>query len=280
MDKTIKVETLNYFAAWLKNKENHPATIEKYLRDMTALMHHLAGRPVSRETLSAWKADLLGKGYAPVTINSMLSAVHQFLKCVGWENCRVKYLRIQRRAFRENSRELTHADYHNLLATAQQRGQTRLALLLETLAATGVRVSEVRYITVDAAQCGCAEISLKGKIRRILLPAKLCRKLLKYAKKQKIASGEIFLTKSGKGWGRKQIWAALKTLASHAGVAADKVFPHNFRHLFAVSFFKVCRDIAKLADVLGHSNIETTRIYLTTSGEEHRRTLEQLGFVT
>ena len=163
---------------------------------------------------------------------------------------------------------------------ARALGQERLALLMETVCATGIRVSEVRYITVEAARFGRAEIALKGKIRTILLPGKLCRKLLKYARKNKIASGEIFLTGGGRSLSRKQIWAEMKSLGKRAGIEPSKVFPHNLRHLFARMFYKVCRDVAKLADVLGHSSIETTRIYLISTGAEHARTLERLGLVT
>ena len=167
-----------------------------------------------------------------------------------------------------------------LAAAAMDSGQPRLALLMETICGTGIRVSEVRYITVEAAVAGRAEIALKGKIRTIMLPGKLCRKLVKYARKKKIASGEIFLTRSGKSLSRRQIWAEMKAVCAQAGVEPSKVFPHNLRHLFATTFYRACRDIVKLADVLGHSSINTTRIYLITTGTEHARTLERLGLVS
>lgn len=235
---------------------------------------------MTKELTATWKSCLLEQGYAPVTINSMLSALNGLFKFLGWNECQVKFLKIQRRLFRDTNRELTRNEYDRLLATAKELGRDRLALLIETIGATGIRVSEVKYITVEAAQKGKAEISLKGKIRVILLSAKLCRKLLKYAKKQKTASGTIFRTKSGKELSRRQIWAELKGLCKHAGVAPTKVFPHNLRHLFATIFYKACKDIVKLADVLGHSSIETTRIYLVTSGIEHQRQLDRLGLVT
>ncbi len=159
-------------------------------------------------------------------------------------------------------------------------GRTRLALLMETICATGIRVSEVKYITAEAVETGRAEISLKGKIRTILLPGKLCRKLQKYVRKQKIVSGEIFLTRNGKGLSRRQIWAEMKSLCEKAGVAATKVFPHNLRHLFAQAFYRVCHDVVRLADVLGHSSIETTRIYLISTGAEHIRQLDRLGLIS
>ena len=209
----------------------------------------------------------------------MLAAVHGFLAFLGFTGCKVKYLKIQRRVFRETGRELDKGDYEKLVAMAESRGRHRLALLMETICATGIRVSEVQYITVEAARRGEAEIRLKGKIRNIILPKKLCRKLLNYAGKQKTASGEIFLTKSGKGLSRRQIWAEMKSLCRHAGVDAAKVFPHNLRHLFARVFYKSCRDIVRLADVLGHSSIETTRIYLVTTVAEYTRQMERLGLV-
>ena len=180
----------------------------------------------------------------------------------------MKYLRLQRQMFRNTERELIKEEYMRLLETAQSLGRERLALVMETICATGIRVSEVQYISVEAAQAGRTDITLKGKIRTILLPGKLCRKLLKYAKKQKIASGEIFLTRSGKGLSRRQIWAEMKALCARAGVEKSKVFPHNLRHLFARTFYRTYR------------SIETTRVYLISTGAEHAKQLERLGLVS
>ena len=209
----------------------------------------------------------------------MLAAVNAFFRFAGWEECRVRALRLQRRMFREPERELSREEYLRLLETARGRGQERLALLMETICATGIRVSEVRDITVEAVRAGRAEIALKGKIRTILLPGKLCRKLRKYAAARGIASGQVFLTRTGNSLSRKQIWAEMKALCQAAGVPASRVFPHNLRHLFARAFYRACRDVAKLADVLGHSSVETTRIYLLSTGAEHARYLEGLGLV-
>ena len=277
---SVSKSDLAGFADCLKNGDRSPGTIEKYLHDASDFALWLGQRELTRETAVQWREFLLQQNYAPVTINSMLSAVNSLFKFLGRGDCRIRFLRVQRRTFREQSRELTRAEYQKLLDTAAEQGQERLGLLMETICATGIRVSEVRYITVEAAQRGRAEISLKGKIRTILLPAKLCRKLLKYARKQKTASGEIFLTRSGKPVSRRQIWREMKTLCAKAGVESSKVFPHNLRHLFAATFYKVCRDIVKLADILGHSSINTTRIYLMTTGMEHARQLEKLGLVT
>ena len=277
---SVSKSDLAGFADCLKNGDRSPGTIEKYLHDASDFALWLGQRKLTHETAVQWREFLLQQNYAPVTINSMLSAVNSLFKFLGRGDCRIRFLRVQRRAFREQSRELTRAEYQKLLDTAAEQGQERLELLMETICATGIRVSEVRYITVEAAQRGRAEISLKGKIRTILLPAKLCRKLLKYARKQKTASGEIFLTRSGKPVSRRQIWREMKTLCAKAGVESSKVFPHNLRHLFAMAFYQVCRDIVKLADILGHSSINTTRIYLMTTGAEHARQLEKLGLVT
>ncbi len=277
---SVSKSDLAGFADCLKNGDRSPGTIEKYLHDASDFALWLGQRELTRETAVQWREFLLQQNYAPVTINSMLSAVNSLFKFLGRGDCRIRFLRVQRRAFREQSRELTRAEYQKLLDTAAEQGQERLELLMETICATGIRVSEVQYITVEAAQRGRAEIRLKGKIRTILLPAKLCRKLLKYARKQKTASGEIFLTRSGKPVSRRQIWREMKTLCAKAGVESSKVFPHNLRHLFATAFYQVCRDIVKLADILGHSSINTTRIYLMTTGAEHARQLEKLGLVT
>ena len=256
----------------LHREERAAGTVEKYLRDLRAFARWLGGKPVRQEAIAAWKDSLCGRGYAPVTVNSMLAALHSFFAFQGWDGLRVKFLKLQRRLFRDTNRDLTQ--------TARSLGRDRLALLMETICATGIRVSEVQYITVEAARRGRAEIHLKGKIRTILLPNKLCRKLLKYARKNKIASGELFLTRSGKRLSRRQIWSEMKRLCHAAGVAPSKVFPHNLRHLFAMAFYKSCKDVVKLADVLGHSSVETTRIYLLSTGAEHARHLERLGLVS
>ena len=268
------------YAASLQKEERAPATAEKYLRDILAFAAWLDGRPAARDAAARWRDSLLAEGLTPATVNAKLSAVNGLFRFLGWEDCRVKHLKIQHRAFRDPARELSLADYQRLLDAAQKRGQIRLALLLETICATGVRVSEVRFITVEAAKRRRADICLKGKIRTILLPGKLCRKLLKYAQKQKTASGEIFLTRGGNSLSRKQIWREMKGLCAAAGVEPTKVFPHNLRHLFAVTFYRATRDIVKLADVLGHSSVDTTRIYLITTGAEHARQLERLGLVS
>ena len=279
-NRQLTQQQIRAYAHYLQMEEKSGATMEKYLRDIQAFACWLDGRDISKELTSEWKSHLVSQDYAPTTVNAMLSALNSLLEFLDLRECRVKFLKIQRRLFRDADRELTKDDYQRLLNTAHKLGRERLELLVETIGATGIRVSEVAYITVEAVQQGKAEIALKGKIRTILLPGKLRRKLLKYAKKQKTASGAIFRTKSGKELGRRQIWAEMKRLCGRAGVDPRKVFPHNLRHLFAMVFYRTSRDIVKLADLLGHSSIETTRIYLVTSGAEHQRTLDRLGLIS
>lgn len=279
MDNIMTQEQINDYCAALLADERSAGTISKYRRDLTAFARWLAGRPATKETAAGWKAHLLEQHYAPSTVNSMLASLNGFCRFAGLP-IKVKFLKIQRQIFRDSTKELTKEEYARLLTAARESGQERLALIMETLCATGIRVSELRYITVEAAKAGRATITLKGKIRTILLPAKLCRKLVKYAKKQKTASGEIFLTKSGRPITRRQVWFELKRLCKAAGVEPSKVFPHNLRHLFATTFYKACKDIARLADVLGHSSIDTTRIYLMVSGAEQQRQLDRLGLVS
>lgn len=272
----MKKEMLDIFKRYLQEEERSSATQEKYLYEVIQFFVWLGDEEVTKEIIVKWKQYLIQKGYKPSTINCKLSALDQFLNLIGRSDCKVKHLRLQRRLFREVDRELTKTEYERLVTSAYNSGKERLALLMESICSTGIRVSEVKYLTVKAAQVGKAEIIMKGKIRTILISNKLCRKLLKYAKKQKIVSGEIFLTKDGKSLNRKQIWAQMKSICEKAGIVPAKVFPHNLRHLFAQTFYKVSRDVVKLADALGHSNIETTRIYLISTGSEHAKIVDQL----
>ncbi|WP_277102820.1 tyrosine-type recombinase/integrase [Clostridium phoceensis] len=277
--RKITEETLAAFARQLGEEERSPATLEKYLREVRQFAAFLGGREVTRELAAAWREELSAR-QSPATVNGKLTALDRLLAFLGWEDCRVKHLRVQRQLFRDSARELSREEYARLVETARRLGRGRLSLLMETICATGIRVSEVRYITAEAVREGRTEIALKGKIRTILLPGKLCRKLEKYARQKKNTSGELFLTRSGRPMSRKQIWAEMKGVCRAAGVAPSKVFPHNLRHLFARCFYRVSRDVAKLADVLGHSSIETTRIYLISTGAEHARTLDQLRLIS
>jgi len=276
--ETISNEKIDSFTVWLKHEDRSEGTILKYRRDVIRLMKWLSGSSVTKETLNAWKKFLITKGYKPVTVNSMLAAVNTYCRYVGLD-VSIEFLKIQRKLYRDDCKELTKAEYEKLIETAEQTGNKRLALLMETIASTGIRVSELKHITVEAARYRKTQIYLKRKVREIMLPGKLCKRLLKYAAKNKITSGEIFITKSGRSMSRKQIWASMKVICRKAGLNETKVFPHNLRHLFARVYYRIHKDVIKLADLLGHSSIETTRIYLLSTGEEHARQLEKLALV-
>ena len=268
------------YARWLRAAERSEATVEKYVRALCTYMTWLDGGSPSRESAAAWREHLVESGYSVSSVNAMVAAVNGYFRFAGSPEMQIKPLRMQRRMFREDRRELTNREYERLVSAAGSLGRERLALVMETVCAAGIRVGEVKYITVEAARNGRAEVRLKGKVRVILLPAKLSRKLLAYAKRHKITAGEVFVTRGGKSLSRKQIWAEMKSLCALAGVAASKVFPHNLRHLFARTFYAASRDVAKLADVLGHSSIETTRIYLISTGSEHIKALDRLNLVS
>ena len=276
----MTAQAVRAFARHLENEERAGATVEKYRRDAGEFAAWLDGGEVTKEAVLAWREHLAGMGRRPATVNAKLSALNSLFQFMGWEECRVKFLKVQRQVFRDQSRELTRDDYRRLLDAARSMDKERTLLAMETICATGMRVSELRYVTAEAARTGCAEVRLKGKIRRVLLPGKLCRKLLKYAKKKRVASGEIFVTKSGAAVSRKQVWREMKSLCEKAGVNQSKVFPHNLRHLFAVLFYRASKDLVKLADVLGHSSVETTRLYLVTTGREHARWIEGLDLIS
>ena len=258
------------FEDYLRHDEREESTIEAYLRSLTRFAEWADGRSVTKELAMEWKTALAESGYRPISVNAMLAAVNKFFICMGREDCKVKYLKLQRQMFRKSEKDLSKEEYQRLVQAAHEKGDLRMELVLETICATGIRVGELKYITVEAVRAGVAEIALKGKIRTILLPHRLCRKLQKYAKQQKIASGKIFLTQDGLPVSRQSIWTRMKALCEAAGVERSKVFPHNLRSLFARSFYGSCHDVVRLADVLGHSSIETTRIYLMSTGNGKR----------
>ena len=267
------------FEDYLRHDEREESTIEAYLRSLTRFAEWADGRAVTKELAMEWKAALSEAGYRPISVNAMLAAVNKFFTCMGREDCKVKYLKLQRQMFRKSEKNLSKEEYQRLVQAAHEKGDLRMELILETICATGIRVGELKYITVEAIRAGVAEIALKGKIRTILLPHRLCRKLQKYAKQQKIASGKIFLTQDGLPVSRQYVWTRMKALCEPAGVERTKAFPHNLRSLFARSFYGSCHDVVRLADVLGHSSIETTRIYLMSTGKEYLRQLDKLGLV-
>lgn len=274
----IFVEQIVAYHAYLLEQERSTATVQKYIRDIRAFCRYLKNNALNKEMVLAFKSYLL-ENYAAVSVNSMLVAVNGFLKFIGYPEFCVKPLKVQKRAFLDPGKELTKQEYIKLLMAAQSSENRRLYLLMQTICATGIRVSELRFITVKAIHSGRAEVDCKGKARVILIPQKLCRKLMQYVKQRGIKSGAIFVTKSGKPMDRSNIWHEMKTLCNHAGVEQSKVFPHNLRHLFARTFYAIDRDLAHLADLLGHSSMDTTRIYTMTSGAEHEKRVALLGLL-
>lgn len=277
--RIIESSVIKSFSAKLRADERSAATIEKYVSDIREFTVWQNGAEVTKECTTGWKEHLLNLGRKASTVNRKLAALNQFLKFVGWDDCQVKLLRLQKRVFREKSRDLTKPEYERLVHTAKMEGKTRTGLILQTICATGIRVSELQFITVEAINKQKAEISLKGKIRTILLSKSLCDKLKRFAKNRHIVSGPVFLSRNGAPLSRGTVWAEMKALCKKAGIEASKVFPHNLRHLFATVFYRVTHDIVKLADLLGHSSINTTRIYLISTSDEHVRELEKLNLV-
>lgn len=261
------------FEEFLMQEEKGKLTVEKYMRDVRAFLNWLGDRELSKSQTLAYKGELAEK-YAVASANSMISSVNSYLTFIERSDCRVKAIKQQRRAFLPEEKELTKEEYYRLIKAAEQK--PRLSLLLQTICATGIRVSEHRFITVEAAWAGRAEVRLKGKSRVVFLPKKLCRALLKYAKAQNISEGSIFVTAAGKPMDRSNIWTEMKKLCDAARVRREKVFPHNLRHLFARVFYGMEKDIVRLADILGHSSINTTRIYTMESGQIHRRQIEKM----
>ena len=275
---TITTDQLTQFRALLKNEEKSAATLNKYLRDIQRFALWLGDTPLERDAMLDYKADLM-RHYAAGSVNSILAALNRFLRMIAREDCRVHRLRIQYQAYSPEEREITAQEYADLVRTARETGRARLALVLQTICATGIRVSELSAITVEAARKGVAVVRCKGKLRRVLLPSRLQSKLLRYARRRRIAYGPVFVTRTGQPLDRSNIWREMKSLCRTAGVDSAKVFPHNLRHLFARSFYRLERDLAKLADLLGHSSINTTRIYVRTTSAEHRKYLEQMQLV-
>ena len=276
-ERIVSPRQLDLFRDNLLREEKSSATIEKYMRDVRAFFAYSKGRAVSKELTVEYKKSLTEKGYAVRSVNSMLASLNSFLAFLGWSDCRVKNLRVQRQSYCTENKELSKREYLLLLKASEKRRQ--LNLLLQTICGTGIRVSELRYFTVEAVRRGEISVQCKSKTRTILIPGKLRKILLAYAGKSGIKSGIIFITRGGRPLDRSNIWAQMKSLCATAGVEPSKVFPHNLRKLFARTFYQAQRDIAKLADILGHSSIDTTRIYIMTSCTEHRRMIERLGLV-
>ena len=274
----IKIDqrALRKFQEHLEEQENSRATVSKYLHDVGMLAEYSSGVITGKSHLIEFKAMLQEKGYAAVSINSMLAAVNRFLYYAGKPEWKLRFLKVQRRTFTSEETELTKSEYDRMVQAARDKGDKRLALLVQAICSTGIRVSEVRAITVESLKAGRAEIRSKGKIREILFPKKLCRELLAYCKDRAIHSGPVFITKTGQPLDRSNIWKMMKQLAAAAKVSAAEVFPHNLRHLFARTYYKTYKDIVRLADILGHTSVDTTRIYTIRSPWEQKHQIEKL----
>lgn len=278
-ERRLTEKNIAEFSTYLRREEKSKNTIDKYIRDARALLAFLDGRVVTKEMVIDYKNKLLFEDYATRSINSMLASINSLFAFLGWIDCKVKSIKLQRQIYCHEEKELTKAEYMRLLKVAQQKGNKRLNLLIQTICGTGIRVSELQYITVEAAKCGEATVFLKGKTRSVFIVRELQKKLLRYAAEQGIIEGAIFITRNNKPMSRTNIWREMKSLCMQAGVNPQKVFPHNLRHLFARIFYGMEKDIAKLADILGHSSINTTRLYIVTTSNEHRQRMEKMRLI-
>ena len=277
--RRITKEELEAFKEHLVLEERSGATIEKYCRDVQYFMAFAGGREITKETVIAYKSKLKEENYATRSVNSMLASINSFFAFAGWHDLKVKTIKVQQQIFCAEEKELTKGEFERLVKTAERKHNERLSLLIQTICGTGIRVSELKFITVEAAERGEATVSCKGKTRTVFLVRELQKKLLQYCRRRGIKSGVIFITKTGKPMSRTNIWREMKSLCKEARVDPDKVFPHNLRHLFARTFYGLEKDIAKLADILGHSSINTTRIYIVSTGKEHRRRMENMRLI-
>lgn len=278
MERIITLSMLEAFGQYLTEDEKSKLTIEKYMRDVRTFVKYTEESSIDRTMILNYKS-ILEKEYAVTSANSMLAALNTFLKFAGWGDLCVKQFKVQKKVFCPEEKELSKVEYQRLIKAAESKSNIRLSLLIQTICGTGMRVSELQYITVEAVQKGEAIVTCKGKTRTIFIVSALRKKLLNYAKQQNIHSGMIFITKTGKALNRSNIWREMKALCEQASVPVEKVFPHNLRHLFARTFYNIEKDIVKLADVLGHSSINTTRIYTITTGAEHKKRLESMRLV-
>lgn len=275
---SINESQITRYVTYLREQERSEATIRKYTHDLWEFCMYLQGNPLTKTALIDWKQMLISR-FAPSTVNSMLAVINGYLRFMGWQKICVKLLRIQRSLFLDEKKELTREEYVRLVRVAQSQENERLSLVIQTICATGIRVSELQFITAEAVYCGKAEINNKGKVRIVFLPEKLRRLLKGYLRKQKKTAGAIFTTRTGKPLDRSNIWRDMKALCECAGVSPEKVFPHNLRHLFARTFYTLERDLSRLADILGHSSLTTTRIYTAESGSIHACQMGRLGLI-
>lgn len=278
-ERVLTDDKISSFAIYLKNEEKSKNTIEKYIRDVKLFFAYVKSVEITKEKVIAYKNKLICDNYAIRSVNSMLASINSLFVFLGWLDLKAKNIKLQRQIYYPEEKELTKAEYIRLCRTAERKHNERLNLILQTICGTGIRVSELRFITVEAVKSNVAIVSLKGKTRLVFIVKELKKKLLRYAKNQNIKSGMIFVTRTGKAINRTNIWREMKSLCKEANVNPQKVFPHNLRHLFARVFYGIEKDIAKLADILGHSSIDTTRIYIISTGTEHRRCMENMRLI-
>ena len=277
MNKITK-RTIEEYKNYLVEEEKSSVTIEKYIRDINAFVDWSDGREITKTLVLEYKTILVQQ-YAPVSVNSVLSSLNGYFNYIERYDLKVKNLKVQRQIFCQSEKELTKAEYERLLKAAKSKKNERLYLIMQTICSTGIRVSELKYVDVNSVMTGQAQVRLKGKIRMIILPRELCALLKKYIKEKHIASGSVFVTRKGQPVDRHSIWKSMKQLCETAGVSKEKVFPHNLRHLFARTYYSLQKDIVRLADILGHSNVNTTRIYTIENGSTHRRQMQRMGLV-
>lgn len=279
MEKRITIDLIESYSKHLILEEKSKLTIEKYLRDIKSFKMFIKEEEVTKESVIEYKHKLINDHYALRSINSMLASINSFFDFTGWIDCKVKSIKIQQEIFCSEEKEISKIEYERLTVTAKRKHNERLALLIQTICGTGIRVSELKYITVEAVKKGFAQVNCKGKNRRIFIVRELRKKLLSYAKAKGILEGSVFVTRKGRPMDRSNIWREMKNICKEAKVSSKKVFPHNFRHLFARTFYKIEKDIAKLADILGHSSINTTRIYIVSTGSEHQERMENMRLI-
>lgn len=276
--KYLTQEKISDFKEHLILEERSAATVEKYIRDTKAFLAFVNGAEVIKEVVIEYKKHLQEK-YAVRSVNSMLASINSLFAFLGWHEFKVKSIKLQQQIYCPEEKELTKAEYARLCRTAERKHNERLNLILQTICGTGIRVSELQFITIEAVKQGEATVSCKAKTRSVFIVKELQKKLLRYARSHGIKTGCIFITRTGKPISRTNIWREMKNLCLEAEVSPTKVFPHNLRHLFARVFYGIEKDIAKLADILGHSSINTTRIYIISTGTEHRRCMENMRLV-
>lgn len=280
MKRKITEKEINNYIRNLGEKERSKATIEKYRRDIKKFQRYLGEEEVVQKNIIDWKNELLEYGYKISSINSMLAAINSFLDFLDWKDCKVKLLCVQKENFVKPELELSIGEYEKLLRTAKNEGKDRICIIMQTICSTGIRISELPFITVIAVKKGCTQIHLKGKIRTVFLPDCLRKILLLYIKKNGIAEGSVFVTKGNLPVNRSNIWREMKSLCKKAGIEESKVFPHNLRHLFARTHYTKYHDIIRLSDIMGHSSVDTTRIYMMESGKTHIWQINQLKLVS